>query len=125
MRKIFLAVVVTLTCLATFNLPAAAKDVWISTNGDRSEWYIMDETIVGGTKNRFLWTNAVLKCVNRDGTFKKVAWKFTQMRLGGGRLENWVYDVDWNDGNKFFDKDVRVGSTAERILHYCLKHLGR
>ena len=125
MRKIFLAVVVTLTCLATFNLPAAAKDVWISTNGDRSEWYIMDETIVGGVKNRFLWTNAVLKCVERNGTFKKVSWKFTQMRLGGGRLANWVYDVDWGGDNKFFDNEVRVGSTAERILHYCLKHLGR
>ncbi|MBR1647135.1 MAG: hypothetical protein IJ685_10210 [Selenomonadaceae bacterium] len=120
MRKIFFAL--TLTVAFLLNTPAFAKDVWISSGGNGSAWYVIDETIDGGN-GKFCWTNAKLKLVERNGDFKIVSWNFTQTKPDGGRLANWVYEVDYGDGKKYTE-NVLTGTNAEKILLYCLNHSG-
>ena len=119
MRKIF---VLTLTIACLLNAPAFAKDVWISSGGNGSEWYVIEETIDGGD-GKFRWTNAKLKLVERDGDFKIISWNFTQTKPDGGRLANWVYEIDYGDGKRYTE-EVLSGTNAEKILLHCLNHLG-
>ena len=119
MRKIF---VLALTSACLLNAPAFAKDVWISSGGNGSEWYVIEETIDGGD-GKFRWTNAKLKLVERDGDFKIISWNFTQTKPDGGRLANWVYEIDYGDGKRYTE-EVLSGTNAEKILLHCLNHLG-
>ena len=122
MRKIFFALAATFACLMICTTPAAAKDVWLSTNGDGSKRFIMDETIEGDD-GKFKWTNAELKLVDKDGSFQIFPWKFTQIKSDGGRLTNWIYEIYLDDG-RIYSEDVLAGTNAEKILLYCLNHLG-
>ena len=119
MRKIFFTVALAFM-LST--APAAAQDVYLSTNGDGSEWFIMDETIEGDD-GKFRWTNAELKLVDAEGNFKIIPWKFTQIKSDGGRLANWVYSTVWDNVSNP-DAEVLPGTNAEKILRYCLNRLG-
>ena len=119
MRKNFFAVALAFMLSTT---PAAAQDVYLSTNGDGSEWFIMDETIEGDD-GKFRWTNVALKLVDADGSFKIVPWRFTQIKSDGGRLANWIYEIDWGEG-RTYTQDVLAGTNAEKILLFCLNHLG-
>ena len=122
MRKIFFALAATFACLMIYTSPAAAKDVWLSTNGDGSAWYVIEETIEGDD-GKFKWTNAELKLVDKDGSFQIVPWKFTQIKSDGGRLANWIYEIDWGDGRSCTE-ELLAGTNAEKFLLYCLNHLG-
>ena len=121
MRKIFFALVFTVTFL--LNAPTEAQDIWIATNGDGSDWYVVDETIEGDDTGKFRWTNAEFKLVERDGSVKIVSWNFTQTKPDGGRLANWVYEVDYGDGKKYTE-NVLTGTNAEKFLIYCLNRRG-
>ena len=123
MKKFFLALVVTLSCLATFNPSADAKDVWISSGGNGTEWYIIDETIDGDANGTFRWANVNAKLVADDGSCIGVSWKFTQINSDGGRLANWIYSTIW-DNSPNPDAEVLPGTNAEKILIYCLNRLG-
>lgn len=120
MKKIFFALALTVACL--LNIHAEATDVWISSAGGDSEWYVIDETIDGGDE-KFRWTNAKLKLVERYGDFKIISWNFTQTNPDGGRLANWVYEIDYGDGKRYTE-EVLAGTNAEKILLHCLNHLG-
>ena len=120
--KNFFALVIAFACLLTFNI-TTAQDVWISTNGNGSAWYIIDETIVGDANGEFKWANVDTKLVSKDGSFQTVSWKFTQVNSDGNRLEHWVYDIDYGDGKRYTE-DVLTGTNAEKILCYCLNYLG-
>ena len=122
MRKIFFALAATFACLMIYTTTAAAKDVYLSTNGDGSKWFIMDETIEGDD-GKFKWTNAELKLVAKDGSFQIFPWKFTQIKSDGDRLANWIYEIYLDDG-RIYTEDVLAGTNAEKILLYCLNHLG-
>ena len=119
MRKNFFAVALAFM-LST--APAAAQDVYLSTNGDGSEWFIMDETI-DGDDGKFRWTNTLTKLVAEDGSCVGVEWKFTQIKSDGGRLANWVYSTVWDNVSNP-DAEVLPGTNAEKILLFCLNHLG-
>ena len=119
MKKFLFAL--TLTVAFLLNTPAFAKDVWISSGGNGSAWYVIDETIEGGNE-KFCWTNAKLKLVERNGDFKIVSWNFTQTKPDDGRLANWVYEIDYGDGKRSTE-DVLAGTNAEKILTYCLNHM--
>ena len=118
MRKIFFTIVLALM----INAQVAAQDVWISSGGNGSEWYIMDETPEGDANGKFRWVNVDAKLVTGD-SFQIVSWKFTQIKPDGGRLANWVYDIDWGDGKRYSDNEVLEGTNAEKILLYCLDRL--
>ena len=82
----------------------------------------MDETIEGGS-GKFLWVNAMTKLVADDGSGIGVEWKFTQVNSRGGRMANWVYAVTWDNVPEPETK-VLPGTNAEKILIFCLNHLG-
>ena len=119
MRKIFFALALTIACL--LNSPANAQDVWISSGGNGSEWYVIDETIDGGDE-KFRWTNVDTKLVTGDG-FEIISWNYTQTNPDDGRLANWVYEIDYGDGKRYTE-EVLAGTNAEKILLHCLNHLG-
>ena len=121
MRKNFFAITLMLACL--LNTPAFAKDVWISSGGNGSEWYVVDETIEGDDKGKFRWTNAKLKLVELNGDAEIISWNFTQTSPDGGRLANWVYEIVYEDGKRY-TAEILAGTNAEKILLYCLNHLG-
>ena len=104
MKKFLFAL--TLTVAFLLNTPAFAKDVWISSGGNE----------------KFCWTNAKLKLVERNGGFKIISWNFTQTKPDDGRLANWVYEIDYGDGKRSTE-DVLAGTNAEKILTYCLNHM--
>ena len=120
MKKFLFALASTLASFVTNHVDA--QDVWISSGGNGSEWYVIDETIDGGD-GKFRWTNAKLKLVERGGDYKIISWNFTQTKPDDGRLANWVYDIDYGDG-KYHNIEVLAGTNAEKILLYCLNHLG-
>ena len=119
MREKFFTVVLAFI-LST--APAAAQDIYLSTNGDGSKWFIMDETIEGDD-GKFKWTNAEFKLIYKDGSFQIFPWKFTQIKSDGGRLANWIYEIYLDDG-RIYSEAVRAGTNAEKFLLYCLNHLG-
>ena len=119
MKKFFSAIVLALMMI---NAQVSAQDVWISSAGNGSEWYIMDETISGDADGKFLWANVDAKLV-ADDSFQIVSWKFTQIKPDSGRLTNWVYSTVW-DNVPNPDAEVLPGTNAEKILRYCLDHLG-
>ena len=123
MRKIFFALIVTLASLVTLTNTAAAQDVWISSGGNGTEWYIIDETIEGDATGKFRWTNADTKLVADDGSCIGVTWKFTQINSESGRLTNWVYSTIW-DNKSYAETAVLTGTNAEKILIYCMNRLG-
>lgn len=120
MRKIFFALMM-IACLVTSSV--AAQDVWISSGGNGTEWYIVDETIAGDANGKFRWTNALTKLVAADGSFIGVEWKFTQVNPEGGRLANWVYSTVWDNAPNP-EAEVLPGTNAEKILLFCLTRLG-
>ena len=122
MRKIFLAVVVTLTCLATFNLPAAAKDVWIDSS-EGVETYIMDETIEGDSNENGKWLRVDTKIIKDGEIVRAVRWIFTQDGSDGDRLENWFCNASEN-GSRSFGTERVSGTYLKKIIAYCLDHLG-
>ena len=123
MRKIFFALMLATACLVTNSPSTAAQDVWISSGGNGLEWYILDETISGDASGKFRWTNTMTKLVADDGSCVGVEWKFTQINPDGGRLANWVYSTVWDNAPNP-DAEVLPGTNAEKILRYCLNHLG-
>ncbi len=123
MKKIFIALMMTLACLAFDATSAAAQDVWISSGGNGTEWYIMDETIAGDANDKFRWTNVMTKLVADDGSCIGVEWKFTQISNNGGRLANWVYVTIWDNAPNS-ETEVLPGTNAEKILRYCMNRLG-
>ena len=118
MRKIFFALMIA--CLM-YTAPAAAQDVWITSGGDGTDWYIMDETI-SGSNGKFRWTNVMTKLVADDGSCIGVEWKFTQINPNDGRFANWVYSTVWDNAPNP-EAEVLPGTNAEKILRYCLEHL--
>ncbi len=119
MRKIFFALLVTLACLTN---SVAAQDVWISSAGNGSAWYIVDETVEGDGTGKFRWTNVDAKLVDADGSCQLVSWQFTQTSPDGGRLANWVYEIVYPDGKRY-TAEVLTGTNAEKILLHCLNRL--
>ena len=95
MKKNFFALLVTFACLMN---SVAAQDVWISSGGNGSAWYIVNETIEGSDAGKFRWTNVEAKLVEADGSSKLISWQFTQTSPDGGRLANWVYEIVYPDG---------------------------
>ena len=80
-------------------------------------------TCLGDDKGKFRWTNAQFKLVEKDGTYKIVKWNFTQTSPKDGKLANWVFTVDYGDGDKY-EMNVLTGTDSEKFLLYCMKHLG-
>ena len=119
MKKNFFALVIAFACLTN---SVAAKDVWISSDGNGSAWYVVDETVEGSDTGKFRWTNADTKLVDADGSFKIVRWNFTQTSPDGGRFDNWVYEIVYPDGTRH-NAEVLAGTNAEKILRHCLNHL--
>ncbi|MBE8954205.1 MAG: hypothetical protein SR2Q5_00835 [Quinella sp. 2Q5] len=119
MRKIFFALMLTL--LMTFTT-VNAQDVWICSDDNDSAWYIVDETIEGGS-GKFSWANVRTKMVETDGSCVGVTWQFTKTNPDGGRLANWVYVTVWDNAPNP-EAEVLPGTNAEKILRHCLNHLG-
>ena len=122
MRKIFFALILTSVCLVTLTTTVAAQDVWISSGGNGTDWYIIDETIEGDATGKFRWTNVDTKLVADDGSCIGVTWKFTQVDSSGGSLANWVYSTIW-DNKPYAETEVLSGTNAEKILIYCMNRL--
>ena len=122
MRKIFFVLALAIAGLVTLTNSAAAQDVWISSGGNGTDWYIMDETITGDDKGKFRWTNVMTKLVADDGSCIGVEWQFTQTNPNGGRLANWVYVTVWDNAPNP-STEVLSGTNAEKILLYCLNRL--
>ena len=119
MKKIFLVLLVTFACLTN---SVDAQDVWISSAGNGSEWYVVDETVEGDDTGKFRWTNADTKLVDADGSCKIVRWNFTQTSPDGGRFANWVYEIVYPDGTRY-NAEVLSGTNAEKILRHCMNRL--
>lgn len=114
MRKIFFALILSLACLITFESSAAAKDVWID-NVESFDWYIMDDTIQGGTSNGGRWVTVVTKEAIGGKLNRTITWKFEDAR-------GWRYQTDKMDSR--ITSRVIENGTSGKILAYCLRYLG-
>lgn len=112
MNKILL----TVTLIATLIFSAstcAAKDVWVDRNSyDGTDYYVMDDTIVGNDSRNYF--SVSVKQVRNGRLDKVVVCKFD--KYGGGM---WRYETSTMDGTH-----TTVVIPRNKIFEFCMEWLG-
>ena len=123
LKKIFCAAFLCAAILLVGNTQVFAKDVWVYVDGQSTEFYVMDETIINRTQIRN----------NRNFDVKVKAVRQNATKVFSVKVHQ--YSFNENDGMVFYTIDgsksyplINNGTApnelAQRIRSYCLKYLG-